>query len=847
MNHAGIAAIGYPKGLKMSENLFELVGDDLNHLGDLIARSLSSSGALHRAKRLFRSIEQAGAAAVLDQIKPGDTDTCKTLALLSIASDCLRRVNEAILADGEVDHEEMELAYTLAGPLANYMATSLDRYSHYADLEPQELGSFLDEFNSDSQVFGGGPECPAPMLGVLLSAGVCILTGDLNAIHIYEHATITILDRIMRIGGLDSSERAAMNNAREYFRAVRDWILHSQVNPQAGRSTQASQPGKPPGASAFAIEEDADILELIDRSSQVPENPEIALQTGMADLESLIGLPGVKDEVKRLTSFLKIQQERRKHGLRESGQTLHFVFTGNPGTGKTTVARIVSKILCGFRLLKTTKVVECDRSDLVGGYLGQTAIKTDEVVTSALDGVLFIDEAYSLSDAFGHDMYGQEAINTLLKRMEDHRDRLVVIAAGYPKPMEKFLRTNPGLEGRFTRFMRCEDYEVPDLSRIFEKFCKDAEYSLTPACRAHACLLFILAYRQRDERFGNARFVRNVFEQAISRHSQRLASLPDAQIDKQSLITLDATDIPFDAISDFDIRAIDLQEAKWDCECPGCGKTSKGGVKFLGQRVSCKCGQKFIFPWWSIDPTTVRGITPESLTIERSVDKRGQVEVARQEPLPVSPVASSQAGQQATEVWKPDPRRGAALLEEGVAYLKKGLCDLAIKCFETAISIDWPNSDPTKQPYYLCRAKAYELKGEDAPLNALSEYNEGAQNRKKGHYQASIVAYQNSINLDAGFAWAPNNLAWLYATCVEAKVRSGSKAIQYATIACNFSKWHCWSFIDTLSAGYAEAGDFENAVKHEEKAMTLAPRENQDEVQERIKRFRSRKPLHLNN
>lgn len=182
-----------------------------------------------------------------------------------------------------------------------------------------------------------------------------------------------------------------------------------------------------------------------------------------------------------------------------------------------------------------------------------------------------------------------------------------------------------------------------------------------------------------------------------------------------------------------------------------------------------------------------------------------------------------------------------------MAYLKKGQCDLAIKCFETAISIDWPNSDPTKQSYYLCRAKAYELKGEDGPINALSEYNEGAQNRKKGHYQASIVAYQHSIKLDGAFAWAPNNLAWLYATCVEAKVRSGSKAIQYATIACKISKWHCWSFIDTLSAGYAEAGDFENAVKHAEKAMTLAPRENQDEVQERIKRFRSRKPLHLSN
>jgi tetratricopeptide (TPR) repeat protein len=127
------------------------------------------------------------------------------------------------------------------------------------------------------------------------------------------------------------------------------------------------------------------------------------------------------------------------------------------------------------------------------------------------------------------------------------------------------------------------------------------------------------------------------------------------------------------------------------------------------------------------------------------------------------------------------------------------------------------------------------------------EYNEGGRSQEMGHYKASIVAYQNSINLDPAFAWAPNNLAWLYATCVEAQVRSGSKAIQYATIACKISEWHCWSFIDTLAAGYAEAGDFDNAVKHAERAKILAPKDNQGEVQERLKRFRAGKPLHLDN
>ena len=368
---------------------------------------------------------------------------------------------------------------------------------------------------------------------------------------------------------------------------------------------------------------------------------------------------------------------------------------------------------------------------------------------------------------------------------------------------------------------------------------------LTPASRAHACLLFTLAYRQRDERFGNARFVRNIFEQVISRHSQRVAAFPDAQIDKQSLITLDAADIPFEVISDFDIRAIDLQEAKWDCECPACGKTSKGGMKFLGQPVSCECGQRFVFPWWSIDPATVRGIAPESLTVERSVDKRGRIEVARQSPPPVSPVPAPQANQHTLEVWKPDPVRGAALLEEGVRFAQQGLPGLAIKCFETAISIDWPNSNLSKQPYYLCRAEAYEMNGDNGPVESMKAYAEGWRNGEKGHYRACVACYLKAMKLDPAYPWAPNNLAWLHATCVEAKVRNGTKAIQYAMVACEISKWHCWSFVDTLSAAYAEVGDYESAVIYAERALALAPRENQEAVLEGIRRFQARKPLHI--
>ena len=255
-------------------------------------------------------------------------------------------------------------------------------------------------------------------------------------------------------------------------------------------------------------------------------------------------------------------------------------------------------------------MVECDRAKLVGAFVGQTAIKTDEIIQSALDGVLFIDEAYTLSgDAakFGHgDSYGEEAINTLLKRMEDSRDRLVVIAAGYPALMKKFLGSNPGLESRFTRFIEFDDYLVPDLCRIFDKLCRESEYSLTPAACANAFTLFTVAHQQRDERFGNARFVRNVYEQAVNRHSDRLAKSAE-ELDKSSLTKIDGQDIPFAMLSGFDPQLVNLTESKWGAECPGCGKGKQGTMSFLGQRVACKCGHKFVFPWWNVRTESAPG------------------------------------------------------------------------------------------------------------------------------------------------------------------------------------------------------------------------------------------------
>ncbi len=255
-------------------------------------------------------------------------------------------------------------------------------------------------------------------------------------------------------------------------------------------------------------------------------------------------------------------------------------------------------------------MIESDRSGLVAGYVGQTATKTDEVIEKAIDGVLFIDEAYTLSrSGASSGDFGQEAIDTLLKRMEDNRDRLIVVVAGYPEPMRDFLRSNPGLQSRFTRFINFADYSVREMCLIFEKFCNDNEYRLTPLARINAFLLFTAARSRRDETFGNARFVRNVYEMAISEHSTRIAKM--ATVTRDALSELGGADIPHKILQWFDPSGIDVAASRWQFKCPGCGVVSVGKPKLLGKTVLCKCGQTFVFPWWFPVAGSIAGLPPE--------------------------------------------------------------------------------------------------------------------------------------------------------------------------------------------------------------------------------------------
>lgn len=268
---------------------------------------------------------------------------------------------------------------------------------------------------------------------------------------------------------------------------------------------------------------------------------ETVLADALAEIDTLVGLQSLKAEVRGFIAFLKIQKEREKQGMKTAANALHYVFTGNPGTGKTTVARIFAKILYGYGILNTDKLTENDRSGLVAGYIGQTAIKTDEMVRQALDGVLFIDEAYALKTGGDLD-FGSEAIDTLLKRMEDHRSQLVVIVAGYPAPMGKFIKSNPGLSSRFTRFLHFEDYTAEDLLEIFLKRCESGEYRLAAKAQTKLRTILDVAVTQKDEHFGNGRYVRNLLEQITINQSSRLAELPE--ITREQLSTIEVEDMP---------------------------------------------------------------------------------------------------------------------------------------------------------------------------------------------------------------------------------------------------------------------------------------------------------------
>ena len=256
--------------------------------------------------------------------------------------------------------------------------------------------------------------------------------------------------------------------------------------------------------------------------------PKEKIEDLLAELDSYVGMDAIKTEVRSLINMVQVYKLRREHDLPTTDMSLHMVFSGNPGTGKTTVARIMSRIYHSLDILSKGQLVEVDRSGLVAGYVGQTALKTQKVIEKAMGGVLFIDEAYALNGKSEND-FGQEAIDTILKAMEDHRDDLVVIVAGYTELMDRFIHSNPGLESRFNRFLMFEDYTPEQMVAIFKMQCKKGCYVLAQG--TEELVRDFIAEESADDSFGNARGVRNLFEHVLVAQNNRLAKMENVTRD----------------------------------------------------------------------------------------------------------------------------------------------------------------------------------------------------------------------------------------------------------------------------------------------------------------------------
>jgi len=506
------------------------------------------------------------------------------------------QIKVAVLSDGAVEESELNVAHQILAPAADIIAHVDDSWAAFSPLLESEVGGLLDFITADEPKLIRKYKDSSGELNLNSSLIVPVLitstlaTQSLDIAQLFRKAFTLAFKLIIQADGtVGDEERASYAMATQVADvrvetcrvALEHLLLAFESTEQESKVSAGGLAGAP----------------SISKSNEKQRDPEEALREAAKELEDLIGLRPVKEEITRLANYLKVEAKRKAAGLPSGKQSLHFVFTGNPGTGKTTVARIMSKLLFGYGVLPTATLIETDRGNLVGGFLGQTAIKTKEVIGSALDGVLFIDEAYTLAPSTPHgDQFGQEAIDTILKAMEDNRDRLVVIVAGYTSNMASFLESNPGLKSRFTRFIVFPDYSPKDLCKIFLTMAEHNQYTLDPQAAANLAIICHALFIAHDRNFGNGRLVRNLFEKTLGNHADRVVAVDE--LTREVLTTIVADDLPYEMAG---LRGkVDFTEERWLARCESCGVVHKAGIKLITKSVKCKCGSGFRVPCWSI-------------------------------------------------------------------------------------------------------------------------------------------------------------------------------------------------------------------------------------------------------